>query len=329
MKTLNQIEPRTPISAVPYTIWNPGSYYLTTNLTCNTHGVIIMTDNVTVDLMGFTLSGDRNSSDYGIFLAGATNSTIRQVFVHNGIVRNFGRGLYAAYAQNSRFEQLLFADNFLYGIYLDGSSGRCDGNTIANCTVSGTSGRGIYLDGKPGQCDGNTIADCTVRGNLGHGIELDGSTGRCDGNTIIRCAVSSNSDVGIVLQGSVSGQCDGNTIANCTVHGNGSSGIYLAGSTGQCEGNRVVGCTIQKNTNRGISLYYAYGNRLEGNYISGQTGTTSYGIYCDTTTKNLIVRNVCVGQTNNFRMVSSDTYGPIVTNSGALSGTDPWANFSR
>ena len=33
MKTLAQIEPRTPISSAPFTISVPGSYYLTTNLT--------------------------------------------------------------------------------------------------------------------------------------------------------------------------------------------------------------------------------------------------------------------------------------------------------
>src|SRR5689334_2731639 len=32
-KTLEQIEPRKPISALPFTITDPGSYYVTTNLT--------------------------------------------------------------------------------------------------------------------------------------------------------------------------------------------------------------------------------------------------------------------------------------------------------
>ena len=33
MKSLAQIEPRTPISSVPFTISTAGSYYLTTNVT--------------------------------------------------------------------------------------------------------------------------------------------------------------------------------------------------------------------------------------------------------------------------------------------------------
>src|ERR1039457_4716258 len=35
MLTLSQVEPRTPISSVPFTITQPGSYYLTANVTLN------------------------------------------------------------------------------------------------------------------------------------------------------------------------------------------------------------------------------------------------------------------------------------------------------
>lgn len=59
MKTLDQVEPRTPISAVPYTITEPGSYYLTGNMTMVAQGnaITIDADNVTLDLNGFTLDG--------------------------------------------------------------------------------------------------------------------------------------------------------------------------------------------------------------------------------------------------------------------------------
>src|SRR5438067_2486739 len=57
MKTLAQIEPRQPISAIGYNITAPGSYYFTTNLTGGTNGIVIASDNVTIDLNGFTLTG--------------------------------------------------------------------------------------------------------------------------------------------------------------------------------------------------------------------------------------------------------------------------------
>jgi hypothetical protein len=60
MKTLDQIEPRTPITNLPWTITAPGSYYVVTNLVgdpANPDGIIIQASDVTIDLRGFTLQG--------------------------------------------------------------------------------------------------------------------------------------------------------------------------------------------------------------------------------------------------------------------------------
>ncbi len=266
---------------IPENIDWSASVKLAGSLESSGHGVVVRANDVTLDLMGFTLNGDRSSGDYGIFLDGATNSAIWNVVVRNGIVRNFNCGFRAEYVQACRFEHLIIATNSIWGIYLYGYSGQCDGNTLADCTISGNSSFGICLDG-------------------GYG-----------------------------------GRCDGNTLVNCTVSGNGSYGICLFGDSGQCDGNTVTGCTIRKNAGRGIYLSYADGNRVEGNHISGQTGNPSYGILSTNTVGNLIFRNTCVGQTNNFTITANDTYGPIVTNTGALTttngaaGLSPWANFSR
>ena len=416
MKTLAQVAPRTPITNAGYVISQPGSYYLTTNLTATGHGVRIATNAVTLDLMGFTLTGDGGGADNGVFLDGATNASIRDVVVRNGVIRNFGYGVNAEYIQGSRLEHLIAASNsnygvFLYGgngqcngntiadctirgsglhgVYLNGSSGgQCDGNTIARCAVSGNGFNGVYLSGSFGQCDGNAIANCAVRGNGSMGVVFIGDSGQCDGNTVDNCAISGNANYGVLFDGQFgrcngnsivactisgsgaqglllngnNGECNGNTIADCAISGNGSSGVYLSGSSGQCggntvancavsgnsdtgvwltggsgqcEGNSIVNCAVRRNRTRGILLDFAVGNRVEGNHVSGQTGSPSYGIACLATAGNLIFRNTCVGQTNNFTMLASDTYGPIVTNTGALVTTNgaaalsPWANFSR
>src|ERR1700675_3088171 len=64
MKSLDQIEARTPISSLPFTISASGSYYLTGNLiaTGSTAGITISADNVTLDLNGFALIGNLGSS---------------------------------------------------------------------------------------------------------------------------------------------------------------------------------------------------------------------------------------------------------------------------
>src|SRR4029434_7246959 len=63
MKTLDQIEARTPLAggSTPIIVSQPGSYYLTGNVTISTtdHGITIagVVKNVTIDLNGFTLAG--------------------------------------------------------------------------------------------------------------------------------------------------------------------------------------------------------------------------------------------------------------------------------
>ncbi|MCB1102992.1 MAG: hypothetical protein KDL10_11540, partial [Kiritimatiellae bacterium] len=51
-RTLDQVEPRIPLSEAPVAITNAGSYYLTQNLS---NFVAIAANNVTLDLMGFSI----------------------------------------------------------------------------------------------------------------------------------------------------------------------------------------------------------------------------------------------------------------------------------
>ena len=58
MKSLDQIQARTPISSLPFTITNSGAYYLTGSLSfaSNANAITILA-NETIDLNGFTLFG--------------------------------------------------------------------------------------------------------------------------------------------------------------------------------------------------------------------------------------------------------------------------------
>jgi hypothetical protein len=60
MKSLAEVEARIPISSLPFQITEPGSYYLTRDLTGNPGGVgvSIFVDNATLDLNGYALLGD-------------------------------------------------------------------------------------------------------------------------------------------------------------------------------------------------------------------------------------------------------------------------------
>lgn len=309
MKTLTQVEPRTPITSLPFTITNAGSYYLTASLTSTSHGFVVQSGQVTVDLMGFAITGDGGSDDYGVSICGTTDSTVENVVVRNGTIRRFNDGVRMEYVRYGRLENLQVTTNSWRGIYLRGAheGGLCSQYRIEGCVVADNSGYGIYMDGyNTGQCNDNAFVGCTIRNNGQRGIYLDGDT---------------------------SGHCNGNLVADCTISENCAEGIVLYGNAGQCAANQVRDCMVRANVGTGIRVDFATGNRLEGNHVAEQTGTMTYGIRSLNSSQNVISRNTCVGQTTNYVFSANDTYGPIVTNVGALpasgDGAHPWANFSR
>ena len=172
MKSLDQIEPRTPISSAPFIINSPGSYYLTTNLTgaASGSGITISANNVTVDLNGFTLQGVP-SSQAGIYLSGtSTNVTVR-----NGAISGWGGhgvyfGDYGNASQNLVLEHLTVSANG-DGIY----GANC---IVQNCQSSDNSNFGIYV--APG-----TVSHCLVQNNNGCGIYVNGPGSEIIGNNCI------------------------------------------------------------------------------------------------------------------------------------------------
>jgi hypothetical protein len=87
MKTLDQVEPRKPISqpaagGFPIVINASGSYYLTGNITgaSNTDGIRINVSGVAIDLNGFEMTGTLGFN-YGI----AAPAAISNVTIRNGV----------------------------------------------------------------------------------------------------------------------------------------------------------------------------------------------------------------------------------------------------
>ena len=83
----------TKITSLPFTISYPGFYFLGGNLTYSgTSGgaITIAADNVTLDLMGFSLTGPgASSSTIGVSMSGRTGVEVR-----NGTVSGFATGVY-------------------------------------------------------------------------------------------------------------------------------------------------------------------------------------------------------------------------------------------
>ncbi|MFO1488955.1 MAG: hypothetical protein U1F65_10805 [Verrucomicrobiota bacterium] len=151
MKSLDQIESRTAITnrTSVFTIAEPGSYYLTGNLTVATNDAIIVnTNNVTLDLNGYTIRSTCPSVvGYGIMLNGnRSDITILNGHIVSGTTNN-GSGVFSGNGFNS-------------GIYTFG--------TPANVIVSHVSVSGVGVHGINLSSGGSTLVEsCTTR-NTGH-----------------------------------------------------------------------------------------------------------------------------------------------------------------
>ncbi len=207
MKTLDEVEPRIAIHAsdMPLTITEPNSYYLAedVNFTDDANNAItIGCDDVTIDLMGYTLKGPDSGSTRGIYMYGRNNVEIR-----NGTIRDFGSlAVYegGSNGNNHRLIDMRFLSNGS-GVYLNGG-----GHLVKDCTAAdNTSSYGMAVG------YGSTVTGNTCHDNVVYGIFAD-SSGRVSGNICYN-----NGQYGIYTN-------SGCTITGNTAMNNTDTGIYAS-----------------------------------------------------------------------------------------------------
>lgn len=217
MKSLEQIEPRTPISSVGFSITNSGSYYLTTNILGGDSqtGVKIATNNVTLDLNGFALVGLSNSADGVLVVGNQTNITVRNGSVTGWALGAPGlAGVNANGAYSLLCERLVVSDCY-YGIYTGiGMVSHC----VVQSSSSGIAVGGSGCDIVANDCVGNT-----------YGIVVSGSNNRIEDNHI-----AAGFNAGFYLNNST---YSNNLIIRNSVSGDGANNYFIVG-------NQVVGPLI-------------------------------------------------------------------------------------
>lgn len=258
-KTLDEVEPRTPISAVPYTINRPGSYYVTTNLVASAgqNGITITASDVTLDLRGFALIGVAGSIDGVNVSVSVTN-----LAVLNGTATGWGQmGFDADTAYNSQLIDLRASRNGTRGLSL-GQGGiirncvartnRTDGiNANVVCTINGCTSVGNGDDGIA-VGTGSTVTGCSVSGNADDGIEAG------DGSIVSGNAASGNTGDGIQVANGcqvVNNNCDGNG-AGAAI----GAGILATGTDNNIEANNLTGA------DRGLDIQ-GTGNVIANNTV--------------------------------------------------------------
>jgi hypothetical protein len=233
----------TKITSLPYTINAPGAYYLGGNLSCSAsvgNGITINSDDVTLDLMGFTLTYTGSGTDNpGISMNTRTNVEVRNGTLRGwpgGGIREFGHGFL------HRIMHIRTDGNFV-SINLEGT-----GHLVQGCCCKDTSSE-IYGE------NGGMIIGCTVNGG-----QISTNSGLIIGN------MANDSPIygGINATNSL---IMGNEVANCT------SGIYssIAGS--------LIGNTVSTSSNSQTGIVSGSGSPilLDQNSILGP-GTHYIGI---------------------------------------------------
>jgi hypothetical protein len=250
MKTLQQVEPRTPITnGTAVTISASGSYYLTTNITvAGGDAITINTSGVTLDLNGFTIASTAPSAaGTGILLgSGARNIKILNGSIQGGVTNN-GSGVYGG-------------SGFANGIYYSGTQ---PANVqVLRVSVSGCLSLGIQLD----YVRSTVVESCTVTTIGGTGISamiVRGSSAvDCGGHGIISTDASDCRGIGGVNSYGVFAT----TALNCSGTADGPSGFGVFATVGQnCGGSSAsgtgIGAAIALNcygsSSSGIGLYAA------------------------------------------------------------------------
>lgn len=289
-KTLGEVEPRIPISAATtpgdadslFKITQPGSYYLTGNLTgvSGKHGIEISASGVTLDLMGYQLLGAPGSFDAVTVTAPITN-----LAVVNGAARGWGGDGFLIAAANTRLSGLLAANNGGAGI-----------DTGINAVVTSCAAYQNEIVGIKLGLNG-VMSTCSAWGNAGIGISLAGSRA-------VECAAIDNDGGGIVLGSRASAVA-------CRASSN---GVYGIGVTNDA---LVSDCSARANAGPGI-LVVDSDNRIEGNTCTDNTvgiEVTDFGNYI---VRNACSGNT----TGNFSIVGGNITGTIVTTEAALNAAN-------
>ncbi len=268
MKSLDQIESRTAITntSTLVTIAQPGSYYLTHDITVSTGDAIdITTNGVTLDLNGFTLTSTAASATGNcIYLAstgGNTDITIVNGHILSSVTNNAGT---------------YTGPGFASGIACN-VSGKTFNISVSHVSVYGCLSYGIFLPaassfGSPGYS--TLVESCTIKTAGAIGIQAD---------TVTHCTAVDCGNTGI--SGSSISDSRGDAAGIGSV---GLSAVNAENCYGACSSTNLgygILTILANNCSgyaAGASSYAILANSTAINCYGYCTGTNGNGIYATT-----------------------------------------------
>lgn len=346
-KTLTEVEPRVAINgtntpgnaASTYRIAQPGSYYLTSNLSGVSGKMVILVaaPDVTIDLMGFSIAGGTSAI--------GRQQLVPSVTVRNGHISNcLDVAINLGGCDGSTIENVSVRDCELHGVFIGGHA-IVRNVQVQNCGGYGiqTGGNGMVLNcsvmssGAAPTAAYQSLAcsrfiDCIAINNYGYGFFANGEAcvfsgcvSRYSGNDgfylhegcrIERCLASNNQGEGIRAQGN-------STILDCTSNYNGLRGIRAGNAC------TVHGCQTRANGMRGnfAGIWLeGSGSRADGNEMTDN----DFGLYTRAD-HNVIVKNSARNNPmGDFFVGPGNELAPVVTNPGSngFAGMNAWSNIA-
>jgi parallel beta-helix repeat protein len=296
MVTLSQIEPRTPISSIPFTIYSGGDYYLTGNLylATLTNAITVMASYVNIDLNGFALYGEAGGA-----CAIAVSNNVQHLVVRNGVIDYWGTAVQGTSASSSTLENLRCYQTFDNALAVGGNS------IVRGCVVNDPALSG----GGDGILTGNNslITDCIVLDDynhysygivVGNGCVIDSSittsnytgiiTG--DGTKLKGCSLLGNESYGLQTG-------SGCVVSDCTACGN-SWGYTPAPGISTGTGCTITDCAANRN---GQGLFTGVGSTIKdctviSNALTGlnaSVGCTISGCTANYNTNGIVANSEC------------------------------------
>jgi hypothetical protein len=282
MKSLAQVEPRTPISSAPFTISTPGSYYLTTNVTTAvSNAIVIAANGVTLDLGGFTISSSlANAANGGTAIL--LNNGVSDIVIKNGKIRsgvtNNGSNIYSG-------------SGFANGIFF--SSTLPVDVRVSGVSISGCLNFGIYLGGG----NSTVVEGCVVRttGQLGLGA-----------STINKSVVMDCGSIAIL----------GEQVSDCRGESTGSDSAIVGTTVMNCYGVSTDGPGVNAK-----SAQNCYGTSVTDFGLTALTALNCYGVSSNNYGITASTAENCFGfSTSGFGLQATIALNCYGTTSGSSAG---------
>ena len=295
----------TPIAVCGFHANSAGNYKVTTDLgPCTQSGIIVGHNNVSIDLKGHTITGDRSAGHFGIDDAAGFDN----ILVKNGALRRFDDDVHGIGANHVNVHNIVASGAAGNGIYIEGNSAR-----VTSSEASGNGGLGVWIFGVTA-----TVISTEASANHSSGIALFGVFANVTSSHSYGNGSDGDSFGGTVTLGSGIG-IFGNaaSVVSSVASGNTQAGIKIVGQNAIVRGSRASGNTQFFDSNPFMfSNVPAPGIWIQGDSADVKSSRAS-GNYGDgiRVAGNAATINKNVANANGFVKGASDSVGLGIVNS--------------